>query len=197
MKIIGGEFKGRRIDIPKDEDVRPTSDKVREALFNIIKEKIRGSSVLDLFSGSGSLGIEALSWGASRVLFVDSRRSCIEVIKNNLKRLPIKQDNADVIRNDALKAIKKLSDTKIRFDLVFMDPPYYGDWIKKCLISLDKYDILNHSSLIICEHFKKDTVPEEAGHLKKMREKRYGDTVLTIYVSDGGDTSQRWWGHFS
>ncbi len=185
MKIIGGVFKGRRIDMPKRKDIRPTSDKVREALFNIIKNRIDGATVLDLFAGSGSVGIEAISWGAKDVTLVDIQKGCINAIRRNLKRLPISQDRIDIIQGDALKAIKRLSDTKMRFDLVFLDPPYYGDWIKKCLISLDDYGILYDYSIIVCEHFKKDVVPEEVGSLKMVRQKRYGDTVLTFYEKSG------------
>lgn len=183
MKILGGELKGRRIEMPKGIDIRPTSDKVREALFNIIKEKIVGASVLDLFAGSGAFGIEALSRGAQETTFVDIERRCIDRIKKNIGRLPIDAQKIRIYRDDALRAIKKLGDSKIRFNIIFLDPPYYKEWIKKCLISLDRYDILNNPSLVICEHFKKDIMPEEVGHLGMVRQSRYGDTVLTFYIN--------------
>ena len=182
MRIIGGEFKGRSIDMPKGSGrIRPTSDKVREALFNIISERVANASILDLFAGSGALGIEALSRGGLRANFVDLSKDCTNAIKNNLNKLNIQKDRAVVFKEDALKAIKKLSNSKIRFNLIFLDPPYYGEWVKKCLIYLDKYDILNNSYMIICEHFKKDVVPEGVGRFKRALEKQYGDTVLTFY----------------
>lgn len=181
MKILGGELKGRNIEMPKGTDIRPTPDKVREALFNIIRDKIKGAVVLDLFAGSGSFGIEALSRGAEIATFVDIQKRCIDSIRKNLSRLPLKKQSINIIQYDTLKSIKKLSDRKLRFDIVFLDPPYYGDWVKKCLITLDKYDILNSSSLIICEHFKKDIVPEKVERFKRIRQSRYGDTVLSFY----------------
>lgn len=185
MRIIGGKFKGRHIEIPKGADIRPTSDKVREALFNIIKDRTEGASVLDLFAGSGSLGIEALSRGAEKATFIDIQARCISSIRKNLKSLAIKTENIELLQENALKAIKKLSESKIRFNLVFLDPPYYGDWIKKCLIYLDEYDILYNSHIIICEHFKKDIVPEKIGRFKKVKRSSYGDTVLTFYETSG------------
>ncbi len=182
MKIIGGELQGRHIDMPRGVDIRPTPDRVREAIFNIVRERVPGASVLDLFAGSGALGIEAVSRGAASLFAVDKNKKCVSTIRKNIKSLSIDTGRRiDIHQQDALKAIKKLSDSKIRFDLVFLDPPYYSDWVKKCLISLSNYDILNHSSLVICEHFKKDAVPEEAGAFRRSQERRYGDTVVSIY----------------
>jgi len=189
MKIIAGEAKGRPIEMPRNVEMRPTSDKVREALFNIIAQSIPGSSVLDLFAGSGSLGLEALSRGAERAVFVDEEKRCVSTIRKNVSILEFEGKDAKIYRNDALKAVKKLSDSNSRFDIVFMDPPYYGDWVKKCLLCISKYDILNHPSLIICEHFKKDVVPEGAGSIKLERQARYGDTVLSIYAKKGNEKS--------
>jgi len=183
MRIIGGKFKGRRIEMPVGADVRPTPDRVREAIFNIIKTRLENESVLDLFAGSGALGIEALSRGASYAMFVDIQKRCIEAIKKNIERLPLgPAGKIKIYQSDSLKAIKKLSDSKIRFGLVFLDPPYYSDWVKKCLLYLHIYDILKHSSLIICEHFKKDTVPEKTGSLVIIRRVAYGDTALSFYT---------------
>jgi len=188
MKIIGGEFKGRNIDMPRvTPSIRPTSDKVREALFNIIKDKVSGASVLDLFAGSGALGIEAFSRGAARVTFVDKNKRCTDIIKKNVSNLDGNTDNIKIFHSEAAKAIKKLNDSKMRFDLVFLDPPYYEDSLKKCLIYIDNYDILSRSALIICEHFKKDTVPAESGKITRIREYRYGDTVLSIYRRSGDE----------
>jgi len=183
MKILSGEFKGRRIEIPKGAEIRPTSDKVRESLFNIIKDRVVGASVLDLFAGSGSLGIEALSRGAENVIFIDLQKRCADTIKKNLGELQIAPGRkARVYHNDAFKAIKKLGDLKSRFDLIFLDPPYYGNMTRKCLIYIPNYDILKYSYLIVCEHFKKDLLPDKIECLVKSHQARYGDTVLTFYA---------------
>ena len=107
MKIISGEFKGRRIELPKGADIRPTSDKVREALFNIIKDRVMGVRVLDLFAGTGSLGIEALSRGAAAATFIDIEKRCVDSIRKNLNDLPIGERRVDIYKNDALKSIKE------------------------------------------------------------------------------------------
>ena len=168
--------------MPRGVDIRPTPDRVREAIFNIIRERISGASVLDLFAGSGALGIEAVSRGAASLFAVDINRKCVSTIRKNIRSLSADAGRRiDIRQADALKTIKKLSDSKIRFDLVFLDPPYYSEWVKKCLISLSNYDILKHSSLVICEHFKKDAVPEEIRVFKTRAQKRYGDTVVSIY----------------
>ena len=187
MKIIGGEFRGRLIDMPAVKDMRPTSDKVCEAIFNIISQKIAGASFLDLFAGSGAVGLEALSRGAADVTFVDIQKKCTASIEKSIASLSINKDTVNILKYDAIKAMEKLSDLKYRFDLIFLDPPYYGDWVKKCLINIERYDILKHSSLVICEHFKKDIVPESLGGFKLVRQKRYGDTVLSFYQQDRGN----------
>ena len=161
--------------------MRPTSDKVREALFNIIKDMIRGASVLDLFAGSGALGLEALSRGAERVTFVDSGNRCIHAIKKNVNTLQVNENHIEIIKDDVFRAIKKLSDSKIRFNIVFLDPPYYANVVKKCLIYLYNHDILYHSSFIICEHYKKDAIPNKIEDLEVSRQYRYGDTVLSVF----------------
>jgi 16S rRNA (guanine(966)-N(2))-methyltransferase RsmD len=183
MKIIGGEFKGRHIDMPKGVNIRPTSDKVREALFSIIGGRIRGAGFLELFAGSGAIGIEAISRGAGKTVFVDINNRCTGAIKKNIDSLSLDRSRIDIFKNDAIKAIKKLSDSKIRFDIVFLDPPYHSGLLRKCLLYLSNYVILNDSYLVICEHFKKEAMPQDAGSLKRRREAKYGDTVLTFYGS--------------
>jgi len=182
MKIIAGEYKGRHIDMPRGADIRPTSDKVREALFNIMMDKVAGSCVLDLFAGSGAFGIEALSRGAGHAVFVDLQKKCADCVRANLRGLAISKEKYDIYCNDAFKALKKLSDTKIRFNIVFLDPPYHEGLLKKSLIYLCNHDILYPSSLVICEHFKKDEMPDEIDCLVRCREARYGDTVLSFYT---------------
>lgn len=174
MKIITGKFKGRSIEMPKG--IRPTSDKVREALFEILKDKIGGSSFLDLYCGSGAIGIEALSRGAKSVTFIDNDFKCIKSLKKNLTALNISLVN--IYSKDAIQSLKSIARD---FDIIFLDPPYYKDIAKKTLIALSDCDILARNALVIIEAHKKDILPEEAGTLKKIRTCKYGDTKLEFY----------------
>jgi len=179
MNIIGGIHKGRTISMPKGAKIRPTSNKVREALFSILSNRVIDAEVLDLFAGSGSLGIEALSRGAARSIFIDNNINCIKIIRYNIKDLEL-LPQSKIMQLDAMQGIKKLS-TDTKFDLIFLDPPYFNDWIKKALIKIDQYDILKTLGLAVCEHHKKELLPEKIGRLTRFKENRYGDTVLSFY----------------
>ena len=180
MRIIGGEYKSRAIAMPRGVEMRPTQDKVREALFNILGD-ISGKKVLELFAGSGAFGIEAISRGAVSVTFVDNNFRCIQAIKSNLGSLGVPDSRYNVIRADALKFPAKLAQANEKYDIIFLDPPYYRDMAKKCLINIDSYDIVSPVGLVIVEHFKKDALGAELERLVFVDERRYGDTVITIY----------------
>lgn len=180
MRVIAGIYRGLRISAPRN--IRPTKDNVREAIFNVMASYIEGKRVLDLFAGSGSFGIEALSRGASYVLFVDSSKVTTNVIDNNLKKLRLEDaKKAKVLTKDAQVAIKLLHKRKEKFDIIFLDPPYYKNWIKKCLKNFNVYDILTPSGLIVAEHFKKDDIPPSLNAFGVARQLVYGDTIITIY----------------
>ena len=179
MRIIGGEYKSRSIAMPRGVEMRPTQDKVREALFNILGD-ITGKKVLELFAGSGAFGIEAISRGAASVTFVDNNFRCVQTIKSNLGSLGVPDSRYNVIRTDALKFPAKLSLNREKYDIIFLDPPYYRDMAKKCLINIDSYDIVAPVGLVIVEHFKKDALGAELERLVFVDERRYGDTVITI-----------------
>lgn len=181
MRIIGGGFKGRRIIFPKSPHIRPTQDKIREALFNVIAPDINGAAVLDLFAGSGALGLEAISRGATHVTFVDNNSLCIRVIKENLDSLGA-TDRADVFKTDVIRAIEKIHRSGNKFDIVFLDPPYYKGLAKKILIKLSHYDILAHNNIIVAEHYKKDLIPDNINKIILLfKQKKFGDTVLSFY----------------
>lgn len=182
MRIIAGRFRSRRIISPRGVEMRPTSDRVKESLFGILGEFIAGKNALDLFGGTGNLGIEALSRGAKSCVFVDNNPRCIAVIKKNLESLGIKAQT-EVVFKDAFKYIKDAINKGIAFDLVFLDPPYYKDLIKKSLIMLDNYNIIMDLSYIIAEHHKRDDLPgpDELKNLKLCRQERYGGTFLSFY----------------
>ncbi len=181
MRIVAGKYRSRLIRSPKPEGVRPTKDRIREALFNIIKENVAGAEVLDLFAGSGAFGIEAISRGAKSVVFVDDERECIKTIDDNLKDLGVEKDKFTILKMDVVKAINKLVNDGKKFDIVLMDPPYYKDMVKKCLIKLSERDILNPLCIIIAEHHKRDVLPQEIGGITSYRTARYGDICLTFY----------------
>ncbi|MFH1189490.1 MAG: 16S rRNA (guanine(966)-N(2))-methyltransferase RsmD [Candidatus Omnitrophota bacterium] len=180
MRIIGGTFRSRLISMPKGVDIRPTQDKVREAIFNVLGD-IAGKHVLELFAGSGAFGIEAISRGARHVTFVDNNPRCIETIKMNLKSLEASGDLYDVIKADALKVFPGFAASGNKYDIVFIDPPYYRELAKKCLINADAYDILSRIGLVIVEHFKKDILETDLRTLAFNQDRRYGDTVITIF----------------
>ena len=181
MRIIGGEYRGRILKMPKGVTIRPTQDRVREAVFNVIREIIPKASVLDLYAGSGAFGIEALSRGAYSSIYVDNNINCIRAIKSNLFVLGDKIQFTQVLKSDAVKAIQRFKKQNKKFDLIFLDPPYYKDLAKNSLIKIDACDILSQHGFVIAEHFKKDIMPEKIGTLLLFKKKRYGDTVISFY----------------
>ncbi len=144
MRIISGRFKGRIIKMPRG--IRPTQDKVRKALFDILGD-ITGLSFLELYAGSGAVGLEASSQGAGRVLFVERDRRCIKQIKQNLQVSGL--SDYRVIGRDVIEAVKQLGQQDEKFDIIFLDPPYYRDFAKKTLKILSHYDIVSPNGLII------------------------------------------------
>ncbi len=181
MRIIAGKYRSRLIRSPKNADVRPTKDRIREALFNILTEQVIGADVLDLFAGSGAFGIEAISRGAKSAAFVDNKKECAEVIKENLRGLEVENKRVSVFKMDAFKAIDKLGNEGKKFDIIFLDPPYYKTMAKKCLLKLNERDILKTHCVIVAEHHEKDALPAETGNISSYRTARYGDIDLTFY----------------
>jgi len=179
MRVIAGKYKSRVISMPRD--VRPTSNKVREAIFDVFSTQIEGASVLDLFAGSGGFGIEAISQGAASSVFCDKIQGITKIIRKNLQVLdPQDIKNTEVMTKDALGAIKSLHNKQVSFDIIFLDPPYYKNWIRKCLKYISIYDILTHSGFIIAEHSKKDKINFEEESFTLMRQLTYGDTIISI-----------------
>lgn len=176
MRIISGKYKGRIIRMPRG--IRPTQNKVRKALFDILGD-IQGLSFLELFAGSGAVGLEALSQGAKEVVFVESDSKCKKAIKENLTLLGYLCYS--VIALDASKAIQRLHKDKKKFNIIFLDPPYYHNLTKKTLLNLSTYDILSPNGFIVAQHFKKDILPDRIGNLIILRQAEYGDTLLSFY----------------
>ena len=166
--------------------VRPTQDVVRKAIFDILGQDLEGIGLIDLFAGSGAVGLEAISRGAKEVIFVEKESKLAHLIEENLTLLNIKSfDNPTmayrVFADDTFRAIKNLSKQKNRFDVVFLDPPYGRELAKKTLKTLGEHDILHRHCVIIVQHDKHEILPETAGRFFRIREKKYGSTVLTLY----------------
>ncbi len=168
IRIIGGKFRSRLLILPPlNIDIRPTQDRVREAIFSAISKEIENKVCLDLFAGSGAMGFEAYSRGAKYIYFNDSNRKCVDAIKKSATDLDI-TNNIKVYNLDYLKALNLFKDTNIKFDLVFLDPPYKLNVNNKIIEYLIKFDLLNKNSIVICE--QEDEITEIEGfNLKKYK----------------------------
>jgi 16S rRNA (guanine966-N2)-methyltransferase len=194
MRISGGIAKGRRVGprkafVKKSKagELRPTSAKVRQAIFNILGDKIIGASFLDLYAGTGAVGIEALSRGAKKTVFVDDNSLRVNIIKELIEKFGFK-DRAVVIKDKTLNFLRK---TEFIFDIIFVDPPYASGEIDVVLPLIDDCNILRDNGIVIAEHSSKKTPPftspldkggiREVGSLRLIKTYRYGDTSLTLY----------------
>lgn len=180
MRVISGTARGISLNAPEGMGTRPTTDRVKENLFNMIQHEIREKSVLDLFSGSGALAIEALSRGALEAVLVEPDKRCYTVISENLQRTRL-ISQARIIQASADAGIRQLQREGRRFDLVFMDPPYQQGWVLTTLSQLTEAEVLNPQALIVVEHESTDPSPEQVGKLRKTHEKKYGRTALSLY----------------
>lgn len=181
MRVITGTARGRRLITLEGDQVRPTSDRVKEGLFSIIQFDIEGRKVLDLFAGSGQLAIEALSRGAVRAVLVDKSRKALQVAATNLKNTGF-VDQAQMINMDSLVYLKSNSEC---FDIIFIDPPYRTGLVQQALdLAAER---LNPGGVLICEHPSDETLPEVIGRLKKRRSYRYGKIILSVYGLNLGD----------
>lgn len=180
LRVISGTAKSHKLKTLKGDNTRPTSDRVKESLFNIISGYIAGSDVLDLYSGTGSLAIEALSRGANSAVLVDKSRECFSIIKENLMHTKL-SDKAQVMNDDAQSALRKLTSAGRKFDLIFLDPPYRRNLVVEALDTIVKNDMLNESGIIVAERDTSDDIPHKIGDLTLVRDQKYGDTVLAFY----------------
>ena len=180
MRIIAGEFRGRKIIQPESGEVRPTKDRIREAVFNVLAPVIPDSTVLDIFAGAGAYGLEGLSRGAKSALFVEKDRGCAGVISENIRILGV-EAISEVMSGDASESIAKLGERKDKFDIIFADPPYNKNMIKNILIIINDYDILSPSGLLVVEHHVREVLPESQGGLFICKTKTYGKTSISMY----------------
>lgn len=175
MRVITGSARGRRLSAPAGMDVRPTSDKVKEAVFSVVQFDLPGSAVLDLFAGSGQLGIEALSRGADSCVFVDSSRVSAETARENIAAAGFKNE-ATVMNSDSEQYLRMCRQT---FDITFVDPPYKKGLIERVMPLLCGH--MSDRGAVLCEHEKGLILPENFGGLVKRKTYRYGKTEVTLY----------------
>ncbi len=180
LRIIAGRSKGRILESIKGRNTRPTSDKVKEAIFNIIQIRIPNSLVLDLFAGTGNLGLEALSRGASKAIFIDRDINAVKTIRKNCYNLGY-QDHVEIYRNDAARGLTELSKRDILFDIVFMDPPYAKGYEESLLQLIYEANILHNDSIVIVEHDSKTILPDRIAELCRYDFRKYGGTGVSFY----------------
>ncbi|MDD9270240.1 16S rRNA (guanine(966)-N(2))-methyltransferase RsmD [Paenibacillus sp. GCM10023248] len=180
MRVISGTAKGRPLKAVPGVSTRPTTDKVKEAIFSMIGPYFDGGQVLDLFAGTGGLGIEALSRGMDKAVFIDIEKKSIDTIQHNLQAAGLK-DQAEIYRTDAARALKALAKRDQQFQLVFLDPPYKMKVIADLIGAMEEYAIVGAETTIVVEHDAKDVQEDGIGQFRQQRRADYGDTAVTIY----------------
>ncbi|PMC38324.1 16S rRNA (guanine(966)-N(2))-methyltransferase RsmD [Bacillus sp. UMB0899] len=181
MRVVSGNFKGRQLKAVPGVTTRPTTDKVKEAIFNMVGPYFEGGYALDLFAGSGGLGIEALSRGIEKCVFVDREQKAIQTIHKNLELCQIEAASFEVYRNDAERALKAIIKRGIQFQLVFLDPPYKQQKLKALINILSENNVMNENGFIITEHGSDVQLEEEIGHFIKEKYETYGMSSISIY----------------
>lgn len=182
MRVITGSVKGMRLISPKGNRIRPTSDRIKEALFSIIGNKVVDSIFLDGFAGTGNIGIEALSRGARRCYFIDNYRESLSIIKKNLTNTNL-LDQSKLVNKSFVNGIKNISSFGEKIDIIFLDPPYIKGYIQPALLAILQSYALNKDGTIIIEHSKQDLIEGQKG-LVCYRQKKYGNTILSFYEQE-------------
>lgn len=177
MKVLSGIYKGRNILGFDINGTRPTMDRVKESLFAMIQDYIKDKVVLDLFSGSGNLGIEAVSEGAKYAYLVDHNKKAYDTINKNINTLGI--NNASAINKDYQKALKYFHENNIKFDVIFLDPPYKTNYIEESIKQISLYNLLNQNGIIICENDNSDRIVYNEDYTE-IKQRKYGDKIVVI-----------------
>ncbi len=178
VRVVGGAAKGHRLQAPRGTDTRPTSDKVRESIFNIVRDEFVDRAVLDLFAGTGALGIEALSRGAEKAVFVERRQAACDVIRRNLAHTRL-ESAAHVVCRPVERALPELDGT---FSLILADPPYAYASIHDIMALIGNARVIGSDTLVVLEHSPRFDVAEEYAPLALLRQKVYGDTAVSIFI---------------
>ncbi|MDQ0253840.1 16S rRNA (guanine(966)-N(2))-methyltransferase RsmD [Evansella vedderi] len=183
MRVISGKQKGLHIKAVPGQSTRPTTDKVKESIFNIVGPYFDGGTMLDLYGGSGSISIEALSRGMNKAIIVDRDRKAIETIYTNLKNCKL-EGRAEVFRTESIRALKALQKKQSQFHFIFLDPPYQKHRLHDELAFIAEHNILAVDGMIVVEHASSVALNDTYGGLRKIREEQYGDTTITIYTHE-------------
>jgi 16S rRNA (guanine966-N2)-methyltransferase len=181
LRIIGGELKGRKLVTVPGLETRPTADRVRESIFNILGAGVRGALVLDLFAGTGAMGIEALSRGAESVVFVDNNKTAMMALTKNIKICAL-ESRANIIKWNILKNLNVIGGFPAAFNLVFVDPPYNKDMIQLTLSNLDKSRCLENGARVAIEHSPREPISVEDQNFKISDQRRYGKTLVSFLI---------------
>jgi len=180
MRVIAGKAKGKRLQSREGMVTRPTAARVREAIFDILAPYVEGSSFLDLYAGSGAVAIEALSRGARRAVLVDHDPACLRLAENNLRAAGLSRE-AEVRCLDVGEALLAMGRKGEKFDLVFLDPPYQEELVDKTLNMIQLAGVVTGGGMVLAEHGRRETVPGQVDTLQRLRQYRYGDTMLSLY----------------
>ncbi|RKN86569.1 16S rRNA (guanine(966)-N(2))-methyltransferase RsmD [Paenibacillus ginsengarvi] len=189
MRVISGSAKGRPLKAVPGMGTRPTTDKVKEAIFSMIGPYFAGGSVLDLFAGTGGLGIEALSRGMDAAVFIDADKKSVEVVHANLQAARL-ESKAEVYRNDAIRALKVLGKRGTKFDLVFLDPPYKMTAIAEMIQTMLELGLLADDATVVIEHDASNVWEESIGDLFRKKHVEYGETAVSVYKRELGYESE-------
>lgn len=180
MRVIAGERKGMPLKTSQGTNTRPTTDKVKESIFNIIGPFFDGGVTLDLFAGSGGLGIETLSRGADKAIFIEKDGKAFQALQENIKKCRY-EEKSELYKTDAKRAVKALIKRDIVIDYVFLDPPYKKVEYYDLVLSLIEEDKISNKGIIVCEHASNVELAEQLLGFKRTRQETYGDTVISIY----------------
>ena len=180
MRVVGGTFKGRRLQTCRVKSLRPTSEKIREAIFNIIAPWLAGGSVLDLYAGTGGLGIEALSRGMDRAVFVEHNSAIVSVLKKNISSCHC-EEQSEVIGLPVSKGLKILKFRKEKFALIFLDPPYNEQLAGETIYEIYESQLLNEDGLITVEHSSREVLEKGYGGIKMENQRKYGQSLVSFF----------------
>jgi 16S rRNA (guanine966-N2)-methyltransferase len=181
MRVISGKCKGRPLQAVPGMSTRPTTDKVKEAIFNMVGPYFSGGMGLDLFGGSGGLGIEALSRGLDRMIFVDHDVKAVQTIRKNVETCGL-SEQAEIYRNDAERALKAIVKRGLQFQLIFLDPPYKKQKLQSLISFIDEHSLLETDGFVIAEHAHDIELPNQIGKLMRVKHEIYGITAVSIYA---------------
>jgi 16S rRNA (guanine(966)-N(2))-methyltransferase RsmD len=181
MRIITGSAKGTQLKAPRGLATRPTADRVKESVFNILGDIVIDAHVLDIFAGTGNLGLEALSRGATTAVFIDNSTESIDIIKANAERTKLTA-HTEIYKNDVIRALDKFVQNGRSFDLIFCDPPYNQGLVQIVLDRIENHSLLKPKGILVIEHSKHETITDDWNNLQLRRVERYGETLVSFLL---------------